>query len=349
MTLSKKSKIVLSVIVVLVAIRLILPYFVLKTVNKTLANIEEYHGHIDDLSFSLYRGGFNIYDLKIEKDNSNIPVPFFLLKEADVSIHWGALLKGSLVAEVILNEPNVNFAIDETGEESQTGTETNWVETLEELTPLDINLNLFSINNGSVTFKDFSQDPMVDIYLKDLDIKATNLSNVIDDEEKYPANITASAESIGTGKLSCVSHLNILKTTPDFNVDFKLENANLTSLNTFTDAYANFDFEEGVFSVYSEVIMEDGSYKGYVKPILDNVDIIKKGSDKDKTLLNRGWQLFLDSTLGIFKNHKKNRFATKAPISGNIQENNVNGWKAFINTIKNAFFKVFSKEIDEEL
>ncbi len=189
----------------------------------------------------------------------------------------------------------------------------------------------------------------MDIYFKSFNLKATNLSNVINKTEKLPASIDASGESIGGGILNFTAKVNILKPIPDFNVDFKLEETALKSLNTFTEAYANFDFEEGSFSLYSELVMTDGNYKGYIKPILSNSNLIKKGSDKDKSIFNRGYQLFLDGATEIFENQKKNSLATKIPISGNVAKTKVGVWASIGNTLKNAFIKAIPKKIDKEL
>jgi hypothetical protein len=45
-------KIILITILILVIIRLILPYIILSYANKTLANLDEYTGHIEDIDIS---------------------------------------------------------------------------------------------------------------------------------------------------------------------------------------------------------------------------------------------------------------------------------------------------------
>ncbi len=77
----KRNKILLSILVVIITCRLILHYVLLSYINKALIEIEDYDGEVKDLDLSIIRGGFTLYDLKIIKEKSNIPVPFLTLKK----------------------------------------------------------------------------------------------------------------------------------------------------------------------------------------------------------------------------------------------------------------------------
>lgn len=62
--LTKKKKIVIwvlgSFLVVLIGLRLALPYILLNYVNKQLTKIDGYTGHVDDIDVALYRGAYTI-------------------------------------------------------------------------------------------------------------------------------------------------------------------------------------------------------------------------------------------------------------------------------------------------
>ena len=61
----RKWKIVLiSIISILIIVRLILPYVVLKFVNKKLAGLKEYYGHVEDIDIALIRGAYKINNIK---------------------------------------------------------------------------------------------------------------------------------------------------------------------------------------------------------------------------------------------------------------------------------------------
>ena len=54
--MKKRYKILIAFAVLLIVIRLILPYFVLHYANKTLTDIGDYYGHVEDVELSIYRG-----------------------------------------------------------------------------------------------------------------------------------------------------------------------------------------------------------------------------------------------------------------------------------------------------
>ena len=103
----------ISIIAVLIIIRLILPFIVLKYVNKTLANLKDYYGHVEDIDIALIRGAYQINDIKITKKDSSSQkldsIPFFTAREIDLSVEWKAIFKGSVVGEIFVEDPVLNF------------------------------------------------------------------------------------------------------------------------------------------------------------------------------------------------------------------------------------------------
>ena len=88
---SKRRKIiiaVLSVIAVIVVIRIALPYVILKYANKTLAEMDGYYGHIDDIDLSIIRGAYKIDSIYINEVDSvsRKETPFLAASEIDLLI-----------------------------------------------------------------------------------------------------------------------------------------------------------------------------------------------------------------------------------------------------------------------
>jgi hypothetical protein len=63
----KPIKITLIVIIVLIGVRLILPYVILHFANKNLASLPGYYGHIEDIDLALIRGAYRIDSIYINK------------------------------------------------------------------------------------------------------------------------------------------------------------------------------------------------------------------------------------------------------------------------------------------
>ena len=96
--MKRTTKILVALLVLLIVARLLLPYFVLRYVNKTLADMGSYTGHVDDIDIQLIRGAYQIDGLRIRKVNGKIKEPFLYMPKTDLSIEWKSLFKGKLVS-----------------------------------------------------------------------------------------------------------------------------------------------------------------------------------------------------------------------------------------------------------
>ena len=336
----------LFIVVVLVVARLMLPYFVTKYVNKVLADLDGYTGKIDDVDIALIRGAYVIQGLQIDKTGGKVPVPFVKCEAIDLSVEWRALLHMEVKAEVELQKLVLNFVAGPTKETSQSGKEADWTEALDKLLPIQV--NRFAITEGTITYKDFHTSPKANLYLNNLEVVATNLSNIVDKQKALPSSLYVSANSIGNGKLLITGGLNVLKKLPDADLNVKFTEVDLTSLNEFTKAYAKFDFEKGQLALFSEMAMADGKIDGYVKPILHDVKVLK-WSEEEEPALNKLWQGVIGVAEDVFKNHKKDQFATKVEIHGDIKKTETDIWGAIISVLQNGFIEAFQKRLDESV
>ena len=345
--------IITAIIIVLIAIRLVLPYFVKNYVNNVLADLDGYRGSVRDVDLDLYRGAYVIKGITIVKTGDSIPVPFVDVARIDLSVHWKAIFNGSVAGEVILESPVVNFAVTEgddpgsTNEKiSQDGSGIDWTKTLDNLMPLRI--NHFEVKNGKISYKDFSTKPQVDISISDLFLVATNLSNVQDKSQKLPSTLHIRGTSLGGGLLDVKAKLNILRKIPDFDMDLKFEGVDLTALNSFIKAYTKADVEKGTFSLYSELTADDGNLNGYMKPVVEDLKILEWDKEEGG-FFQKVWESIVGGITEIFKNHPHDQFATQVTIRGDLNNMNVGTWQAILNIFKNAFIQALSKQVDDSV
>ncbi len=331
-----------SVLLLLIIVRLMLPYFVTRYVNKVLADLKGYSGSISGVDIYLIRGAYSINDLKIYKIEGNNVVPFIDFPVTDLSVQWGALLNGAVVGEVVIKKPKLNFigGDGETGMSggNQTGAEVDWVAFVKKLVPLKI--NRMEIAQGTVFFYDFTTKPKVTLFLDSLNILATNLNNSEEISDPLPSTVSATATSIGGGKLGVEMDINVLKKIPDLDMDLKFEEVNMPALNDFFLAYSKVDIESGSFSLYSEVTIDSGNINGYLKPIARHIRVVNWENDK-KNPLNLIWQSIISVLAEAFENQKQDQFATKVPIEGNVNNMEAALWPSVLNIFKNAFVKAF--------
>lgn len=340
--------IVIVLVVLLVGLRIALPYIVKDYVNKTLSNMEGYSGHINDVDIHLIRGAYTIEGIEIKKVTGKIPVPFFEADAIELSLQWSELFNGAIVAKIILERPVVNFVQGPTPKQSQTKVEKEtWQQTAQDLMPLRI--NRFTINDGLVHFRNFHSDPQVNVYVRELDVVATNLTNSRKISKSLAATLDASGVALESGRFEIHAELDPYEKQPTFNLDFEMKGLKLVSINDFLKAYGKFDVHKGTFSVYSEVAASKGRFKGYLKPLMKDVEVLKWKEDIKKPFFSLIWETVVGAVKDVFTNPSKDQVATKVPFSGKLDDPDIGTWSSIWALIRNAFIQALMPGLDQSI
>lgn len=330
----------------LVIINFALEPVALHYVNKALADLKGYKGSVKDVDIHLYRGAYRIDSLIIEKIDKGKTQPFFAAPGTDISIEWKSLFNGAIVAEFSVEKPVLNFI--KKGKKVAAGGNNDFIATIKKLSP--VNINYVELLDGEVHYIDLSSTPKINIAAKQVFATARNLRNIEDKNNKLPSSIRLTANTSGNGKIVSNARLNALKDIPDFDFNLELERMDLVYLKDFTDAYANFTFKRGQLYLSTELAMDDGKYNGYVKPVLENFQIIdltpNTGKETKRPFFKRVWELIVGTTVSIVKNQPKDRLATKIPLKGDVNGGEKFTWTAIINVLKNGFIKAFDKDVE---
>jgi len=337
--ISHKRKVVFivfgGVLLLLIALRIALPYILLRLVNKELTHIPGYTGHVDDIDVALIRGAYKIKSIKLEKTGGKVPVPFFSAPLIDLSLQWESLFHGRIVGKIEVDQPILNFVKGPTEATSQTKIDSSWTDVVKKLMPLK--LNKFEIVEGQIHYRDFHSKPTFDIFTKQVHILAENLNNAEKNKEVLPSTITASADVYG-GKATATMKMDALAKTPTFDGNVKLEGLNMANLNNFIDAFAKFDIKSGEISIYTEAAAKDGKITGYTKPIIKNLKVLNWEKDKEKPL-KIAYEAVVEAISWVFKNHNEEQLATRVEFEGNIKNPNIDIWELIGQVLKNAFIQ----------
>lgn len=342
----RRRIILLSILAVLIIARLILPTIVLHYVNKTLANIKGYYGHVEDVDIALIRGAYKLNNLRIDKvdtvTHKHDSIPFFTAPVIDLSVEWHSIFKGKIVGEIDVDSPVLNFVAGKHKNENVKQDTTSFQATIRKLMPLTI--NHFTINNGQMHFIDPYNNPRIDLPMKNIKVEAKNLSNVNDSAKVLPASMIASADVFG-GKFNMNMRLNPLEKKPTFDLNAGIDNVNMTYLNDFLVAYANFRVDKGTFGLYTEFAAKDGAFRGYVKPLIRDMEVSKDGESARQVV----WEYIVAGASEVFKNQRKDQVATKVPIEGRFDDPNTGLWTAVSYVLRNAFVAALRPSVDNEI
>lgn len=340
----------LTLAIALLALHIALPLLLRDYLNERLANMGDYRGQISDIDLALWRGAYQIKGLNIVKLNGQVPVPLLEAPVIDLAVSWRELWNNrSIVAEVAFERPQLTFVDGGNAANSQTGEGVDWRAQLRGLLP--IHINEIRVIDGTLAFRNFTAKPPVDLQASEINGSILNLSNVSVADNTRPASLQATAKVFEQAPVQASANFDPLGQLDDFDLRLRITDIQLKQLNSFTRAYADFDFAAGQGDFVMELDARQGKLKGYAKPLLRNMEVFDWQQDvaaKDKNLLTGAWEALVGGGSWLLKNQRKDQFATRVNIEGDLKTYDISRWQAFKAILRNAFVRAFSSRFDNQ-
>ena len=241
--------------------------------------------------------------------------------------------------------PQVTYIFEDqqTPTEGQEADVEDWTAVLTDLVPLEI--NHFEVHDGKLGFAQISTEPQIDLYMDQVEFTADNLRNVKEAKRNLPSPIKATGVTIGQGLFDLDGKVNLIKEIPDMDIDFALENANITAINDLTRHYGGIDFKSGTVEVFGEIAIADGYLKGYVKPLIEDSKLISK----EDGILGVIWEGFVGVFKFILKNQGTNTLALKVPLEGDLNNVETGVLPTILSIFQNGWINAFKTNVDEEI
>lgn len=296
----------------------------------------------------MWRGAYQIEGLKIQKRKGNIGVPFFAVSNIDLSLDWRRLLHMSIVGRVKMTKPELNFVDSKEPAKQQAGSEESWDEVLGQFLP--IRIDYFGVRDGRIHFRNLDIKPPIDIYLSDVHVDATNLTNSLEVSKDLVAQIDVSAKAMNKSELTSHISLDPLAKELEFNMRMKVLGLELAALKDFTREYSSIDFEKGTLDIVLELSVSNNRLLGYIKPLFRDFKVLNWPEDKKKGPLEVAKEAVVAATMQLFKNQPKDQFATRIPLEAEIhgKEKQTNIWQIIMGVLTNGFVKAFVPVYDEK-
>jgi hypothetical protein len=199
---------------------------------------------------------------------------------------------------------------------------------------------LLRIDRGKIEQSEFglvnkASDPSYRVFMTDTDIELENWSNQL---SEGTAIVRLHGLLMGSGETHISGAFRPETESPDFDLSVKILRTPVKSLNQLLRAYGGVDVASGVFSVYSEMTVKDGKVKGYLKPLFKDVKAYDPGQDQDKGLLQTIFEKTINVAAELLKNTPRKEVATKADVSGPVENPQASTWEMVLTLFQNAFF-----------
>lgn len=338
----------MALVLLFILIGVLAPFLIQYHLNHNVfRDMGNYTGRVEDVDVSWLAGSYRLEDLVLWRKGGNQEVPFFRVEDLSIGLSWDAIRHGAILASVSAENAELNFLDAKRADKRQTGKGTNWLDVLEELLPTT--LHRVEVHNSRMTFQNFDTDPQIDVRAEGINILVTNLTNVKDQDGRRVATARLDARVLEGAPLIAQARFDPF----DFN-DFvfaaEMHEIDLTRVNDLTSNYAKVDFASGHGSIFVELTAQDGRLSGYIKPLLEDVDIasweqdVKQQGDNPLRLLWEGAVGFFKT---LFTNAESKQIATQIDVTGTIDEAKINSWGAVFGVIRNAFVQAVEARFEE--
>ena len=182
-------------------------------------------------------------------------------------------------------------------------------------------------------------------FVSDADVIVTNLSNQTTDGV---ATAKLQGKFMGSGSALVDAKFHTEKSGPAFELSVRITDVSMPAMNDLFRAYGNFDVAAGEFSFFSEMAVRDAAITGYVKPLFKDMVVYDPEKDTDKSFTHKVYEHVVGGVAKLLKNRPREEVATRADISGRLDNPNVKPMDVIVHLIQNAFFKAILPGLQRE-
>lgn len=200
--------------------------------------------------------------------------------------------------------------------------------------------------DGEFGYVNRERSPPYRVFLDRAEMLARGLGNR---PSATPATLRVSGRPMGSGEAIVTGAFSNGPGPPDFALDIRARGTRLPALNPLLRAHAGLDADAGTVSLYSQVLVRDGRIRGYVKPLLRDVDLYSREQDRDDGLLHRLYEFVADGVRRMLENDREDTIATVADLSGPVQDPRASTWQVIRNIARNAFVQALRPGFEERL
>jgi len=203
-----------------------------------------------------------------------------------------------------------------------------------------------SIVKSQMGFINKAANPDYRLFLTDLEVYLTNFSNQLT-EGTMVAKVTS--KFMGSGQTLVGATFRPETNGPDFALAASIENTDMPAMNQLLRAHGNFDVVRGLFSVYTELRVKNGTVRGYIKPLFKEMDVYDAEQDQEKNLFHKIYEGLVGGVSQLLENNPRQEVATKADLVGRLDNPRASTWQVLVNLIQNAFFQTILPGFEREL
>ncbi|SLM48855.1 conserved protein of unknown function [Nitrospira japonica] len=199
-----------------------------------------------------------------------------------------------------------------------------------------LRINRGTIANGEFGFVNREANPRYRVFISGTTIDLENWSNQL---TEGVATVKLKGMFMGNGETDIQGAFRPETQSPDFDLNLRIWKTHVKSMNDLLRAHGNLDVVTGVFSVFAEMHVRNGTIRGYLKPLFKDIQAYDPAQDRDKGTWTKIYQKIVDAAAALLRNTPRKEVATKTELSGPVKNPQASTWELVVKLIQNAFFE----------
>ncbi|MBV8202113.1 MAG: DUF748 domain-containing protein, partial [Acidobacteria bacterium] len=262
-------------------------------------------------------------------------------------IEYAPSVKRIEVADVVLDRVRLDYVHAKTAAAAEHGKAVaSAARQAEKSSTTELRLDQLHLTRSTIGLVDRAQDPPYRIYVSGANLDVLNLANEVGNRQQQPASAHLTGKFMGNGNAKVDAVFRPKSAAADFGCEVAIENASLPALNDLLRAYQKIEVSAGTFSLYSQVTVKNGYLKGYVKPLLHDVEVADSGQNGKQPLGTRVKQKVVGVLAKVLKNQDTQKVATQTDISGPLGSTHPKVSEIIGGLLRNAFVKPLTEGLE---
>jgi uncharacterized protein DUF748 len=202
-----------------------------------------------------------------------------------------------------------------------------------------------SVHGATVGFVNEQASPRYRVFFADTNLVFENFTNQFT-EGTATARLTG--RFMGSGATTISATFRPETKGADFDLDARIEDTDLKTMNDLLRAHAKLDVVSGTFSVFAEAGVKKGRVEGYVKPLFRDLRLYGPEQDPEKSVAQKFKERAADVIAKVLRNRPRQEVATVVRIAGPLDNPKANTWEALIGLVRNSFNKAILPGFERE-
>jgi hypothetical protein len=255
-------------------------------------------------------------------------------------VEYGPNVQNVVVSEATVDSADVQYRKRRPGQPTAGEKAAQTAAKMTQEPPMAVHVERVKIGKSTLAYANETTDPAYHLFVTDCDLTLTNFSNVRGiDPNGPPGKVDGHARFMGSGPTSVQATFHPREDRTDFTIGLRIENTDMRTMNDLWRAYGSFEVEQGAFSLYSELAVEQGRVDGYVKPLITEFKVAGPKENEEAGVGKRIYHGIVGGVATVLKNPPRDQIATETRLSGPLENPKTSILQVLGGLVQNAFFK----------